>query len=220
MKTVLAVAAGALLGLAEAGIHKMKLQKVPLAEQLVSNSLPPLDTSMLMLQPRNMPISPLMPRPWARSTWVSDLKGTGKRCSERHPSIRTETITLFPSATSSTHNTSPRLLSVPLHRRSKSSSIPDLPTSGFRHPSAALSLAICTPNMTPQTPQPTRRMVRTSRSDMARAVSVASCHRTLFRSVTSSSRTKTLLKPHLSLASLSLSVVLMELWAWAMIPSA
>ena len=37
MKTTLALAAGALLGLAEAGVHKMKLQKVPLTKQLVSD---------------------------------------------------------------------------------------------------------------------------------------------------------------------------------------
>lgn len=30
------IAAGALMGLAEAGVHKMKLQKIPLSKQLVS----------------------------------------------------------------------------------------------------------------------------------------------------------------------------------------
>lgn len=35
MKRAFVLAVGALLGLAEAGIHKMKLQKVPLSEQLV-----------------------------------------------------------------------------------------------------------------------------------------------------------------------------------------
>ncbi len=39
MKTTLVLAAGALLGLAEAGIHKMKLQKVPLSKQLVSDGV-------------------------------------------------------------------------------------------------------------------------------------------------------------------------------------
>jgi len=39
MKTTLALAAGALLGLAEAGVHKMKLQKVPLSKQLVSDGV-------------------------------------------------------------------------------------------------------------------------------------------------------------------------------------
>jgi saccharopepsin len=37
MKYTSAVAAAALLGSAEAGIHRMKLQKVPLSEQFVSN---------------------------------------------------------------------------------------------------------------------------------------------------------------------------------------
>jgi hypothetical protein len=36
MRATLAVAAAALLGSASAGIHRMKLQKVPLAQQLVS----------------------------------------------------------------------------------------------------------------------------------------------------------------------------------------
>lgn len=35
MKQAFILAAGALLGLAEAGVHKMKLQKIPLSEQLV-----------------------------------------------------------------------------------------------------------------------------------------------------------------------------------------
>ena len=35
MKTIWALATGALPGLADAGVHKMKLQKVPLSEQLV-----------------------------------------------------------------------------------------------------------------------------------------------------------------------------------------
>lgn len=35
MKRASILAAGALLGLAEAGVHKMKLQKVPLSSQLV-----------------------------------------------------------------------------------------------------------------------------------------------------------------------------------------
>ena len=36
MKTAWIVATGALLGLADAGVHKMKLQKIPLSKQLVS----------------------------------------------------------------------------------------------------------------------------------------------------------------------------------------
>ena len=36
MKNAILLAAGALLGSASAGVHKMKLQKVPLSEQLVS----------------------------------------------------------------------------------------------------------------------------------------------------------------------------------------
>ena len=36
MRTDWVVAAGALMGLAEAGVHKMKLQKIPLSKQLVS----------------------------------------------------------------------------------------------------------------------------------------------------------------------------------------
>ena len=39
MKTAWVVATGALLGLAEAGVHKMKLQKIPLSKQLVSYAL-------------------------------------------------------------------------------------------------------------------------------------------------------------------------------------
>lgn len=39
MKQTLFLAAGALLGLAEAGVHKMKLQKVPLSEQLEHSDL-------------------------------------------------------------------------------------------------------------------------------------------------------------------------------------
>lgn len=39
MKTTFALAAGALLGLANAGVHKMKLQKVPLSKQLVSDGV-------------------------------------------------------------------------------------------------------------------------------------------------------------------------------------
>lgn len=35
MKQVSFLATGALLGLAHAGVHKMKLQKIPLSEQLV-----------------------------------------------------------------------------------------------------------------------------------------------------------------------------------------
>lgn len=35
MKAAILVAAGSLLGSANAGVHKMKLQKVPLSEQLV-----------------------------------------------------------------------------------------------------------------------------------------------------------------------------------------
>ena len=35
MKNGLLLAAGAVLGTASAGVHKMKLQKVPLSEQLV-----------------------------------------------------------------------------------------------------------------------------------------------------------------------------------------
>ena len=35
MKGTVLLAAGALLGSASAGVHKMKLQKVPLSEQLV-----------------------------------------------------------------------------------------------------------------------------------------------------------------------------------------
>ena len=38
MKTTWALAAGVLSGVAQAGVHKMKLQKVPLSEQLVSGS--------------------------------------------------------------------------------------------------------------------------------------------------------------------------------------
>lgn len=38
MKNATLIAAGALLGSASAGIHKAKLHKVPLAEQLVSQS--------------------------------------------------------------------------------------------------------------------------------------------------------------------------------------
>jgi saccharopepsin len=37
MKNSLVIAAAALLGAADAGMHRMKLQKVPLHEQLVSN---------------------------------------------------------------------------------------------------------------------------------------------------------------------------------------
>lgn len=36
MKNAALVAASAMLGTAVAGVHKMKLQKIPLAEQLVS----------------------------------------------------------------------------------------------------------------------------------------------------------------------------------------
>ena len=36
MRTDWVVAAGALMGLADAGVHKMKLQKIPLSKQLVS----------------------------------------------------------------------------------------------------------------------------------------------------------------------------------------
>jgi hypothetical protein len=36
MKNTLVIAAAALLGAADAGMHRMKLQKVPLSEQLVS----------------------------------------------------------------------------------------------------------------------------------------------------------------------------------------
>ncbi len=36
MRYSIALAAGALLGSANAGVHKMKLQKIPLSEQLVS----------------------------------------------------------------------------------------------------------------------------------------------------------------------------------------
>lgn len=39
MKTGALLAAGALLGSASAGVHKMKLQKIPLSEQLVSTAL-------------------------------------------------------------------------------------------------------------------------------------------------------------------------------------
>ena len=38
MKNAVLLAAGAMLGSASAGIHRMKLQKVPLSEQLVSLS--------------------------------------------------------------------------------------------------------------------------------------------------------------------------------------
>lgn len=46
MKSAMLLAAGAMLGSAQAGVHKMKLKKVPLAEQLVRHpsptpSLPP-----------------------------------------------------------------------------------------------------------------------------------------------------------------------------------
>ena len=37
MKTAILLAAGALASPAVAGVHKMKLQKVPLSEQLVSH---------------------------------------------------------------------------------------------------------------------------------------------------------------------------------------
>lgn len=36
MKTSILLAAGSLMGAASAGVHKMKLKKVPLSEQLVS----------------------------------------------------------------------------------------------------------------------------------------------------------------------------------------
>ena len=38
MKNAVLLAAGALLGSASAGVHKMKLQKVPLSEQLVGST--------------------------------------------------------------------------------------------------------------------------------------------------------------------------------------
>jgi len=37
MKTAIFLAAGSLLGSATAGVHKMKLKKIPLSEQLVSH---------------------------------------------------------------------------------------------------------------------------------------------------------------------------------------
>lgn len=37
MKTSILLAAGSLMGAASAGVHKMKLKKVPLSEQLVSH---------------------------------------------------------------------------------------------------------------------------------------------------------------------------------------
>ena len=36
MKTVIALAAATLLGSASAGVHRMKLEKIPLSQQLVS----------------------------------------------------------------------------------------------------------------------------------------------------------------------------------------
>jgi len=39
MKNNVAIAAAALLGAANAGMHRMKLQKVPLEEQLVSQDM-------------------------------------------------------------------------------------------------------------------------------------------------------------------------------------
>jgi hypothetical protein len=50
MKSTL-IAAAMLLGSASAGVHKMKLQKIPLSEQLVSAALQfckPLDSSALI----------------------------------------------------------------------------------------------------------------------------------------------------------------------------
>ncbi|KAK8242248.1 hypothetical protein IWZ00DRAFT_513719 [Phyllosticta capitalensis] len=41
MKSAMLLAASALLGSASAGVHKMKLKKVPLSEQLVRTSICP-----------------------------------------------------------------------------------------------------------------------------------------------------------------------------------
>lgn len=52
MKGALLTAAAALLGSAHAGVHKMKLKKIPLSEQLVSCRMPTLSRSSSKLQPR------------------------------------------------------------------------------------------------------------------------------------------------------------------------
>lgn len=49
MKSSMLLAAGALLGSAQAGVHKMKLKKVPLAEQLVRLPSPILSPSWSLL---------------------------------------------------------------------------------------------------------------------------------------------------------------------------
>jgi hypothetical protein len=86
MKTAIFLAAGSLLGSATAGVHKMKLKKVPLSEQLVGFPSWAFDWLQAYIALSNTPTSRSMRRRSARSTWASRRRRIWSRCSRRHTS--------------------------------------------------------------------------------------------------------------------------------------
>src|SRR5437667_6584321 len=81
MKRDLILTFAAVLGSASAGVHKMKLKKIPLSEQLVRH--PNHRDYLLLIECRSSTICKTTPKHWVRSTWVFDLKATtSTRCSE------------------------------------------------------------------------------------------------------------------------------------------
>lgn len=107
MKNSLLIAATALLGTSSAAVHKAKLQKVPLSEQLVSYSRfrRSAATSFckrfsLTVVCRSTQTSTSMSRLSARSTWAFVPRSTLTRCSVTPPFAQTRVAaTLSQSAT-------------------------------------------------------------------------------------------------------------------------
>jgi hypothetical protein len=94
------VLAAALLGAtaSEAAVHSMKLKKIPLSEQLVSQIEALYHAHTLMIS-RKPPTLADTHRLLARSTWAFDQRDTESRCSKTPPS-RAMMTTQYPSATS------------------------------------------------------------------------------------------------------------------------
>ena len=72
MRNSLLLAAGALVGSTAADVHRAKLQKVPLADQLVSYPSSSRNQNETYATYRRTPTSINMHKDWPRSTWVAD----------------------------------------------------------------------------------------------------------------------------------------------------
>ena len=175
-----ALLAAALLGSAQAGgVHKMKLKKVPLSEQLETV---PLNTQMQRIGQKYMGAGA------NRGAHAEAMfRNQGFRVEGNHPVPVSNFMNAqckfiaFPSHTEARtdrYKTSPRSPSELPVRPSRSSWIRAAPTSGFRRRTATRSLATSTPSTTRRLRPPSRRTVRRSISDTDPAVSADISRRT------------------------------------------